>query len=203
MCRRTRRCFGCCATYSTYKGTKYGCGMGLCGACTVLLGGKAVRSCMTHVGAVGGQPITTIEGLSPDGLHPVQVAWEALDVPQCGYCQAGQIMSAAALLAHTPHPTDAEIDAAMSGNICRCGTYHAHSPSHSRSSSSGAAAATKVEGGLEPCSMNRRSFLAVDGPCGRRPGAGVFIARRLPRRRGPARRPTLRRRPSSTSLRMA
>jgi isoquinoline 1-oxidoreductase subunit alpha len=105
------------------RGTKYGCGMGVCGACTVLLAGKAVRSCMTQVSAAVSQPITTIEGLSPDGLHPVQVAWEALDVPQCGYCQAGQIMSAAALLAHTPHPTNAEIDTAMSGNICRCGTY--------------------------------------------------------------------------------
>ena len=105
------------------KGTKYGCGMGVCGACTVLLAGKAARSCMTQVSAAAGQPITTIEGLSPDGLHPVQVAWEALDVPQCGYCQAGQIMAATALLAHTPHPTDAEIDTAMSGNICRCGTY--------------------------------------------------------------------------------
>jgi len=104
------------------KGSKFGCGMGLCGACTVLMGGHAVRSCMTRVGSVS-EPITTIEGLSPDGLHPVQVAWEALDVPQCGYCQAGQIMSAAALLAHTPHPTDAEIDTAMSGNLCRCGTY--------------------------------------------------------------------------------
>jgi len=106
-----------------YKGTKFGCGMGLCGACTVLVGGRAVRSCMTRVGAVTDEAITTIEGLSPDGQHPVQVAWEALDVPQCGYCQAGQIMSAVALLAHTPHPTDAEIDAAMSGNLCRCGTY--------------------------------------------------------------------------------
>jgi isoquinoline 1-oxidoreductase alpha subunit len=106
-----------------YTGTKYGCGMGLCGACTVLLEGKAVRSCMTRVGGVEGRAITTIEGLSPDGLHPVQVAWEAIDVPQCGYCQAGQIMSAAALLAHTPNPTDAEIDTAMSGNLCRCGTY--------------------------------------------------------------------------------
>ena len=105
------------------KGAKYGCGMGLCGACTVLVGGRAVRSCMTQVGAVASEPITTIEGLSPDGLHPVQVAWEALDVPQCGYCQAGQIMSAAALLERTPHPTDADIDAAMSGNLCRCGTY--------------------------------------------------------------------------------
>ena len=105
------------------KGAKYGCGMGICGACTVLLAGKAVRSCMTQVSTAAGQPITTIEGLSHDGLHPVQVAWEALDVPQCGYCQAGQIMAATALLAHTPHPTDAEIDTAMSGNLCRCGTY--------------------------------------------------------------------------------
>jgi isoquinoline 1-oxidoreductase alpha subunit len=106
-----------------YTGTKYGCGMGLCGACTVMVAGRAVRSCMTRVGSVTNDAITTIEGLSPDGQHPVQVAWEALDVPQCGYCQAGQIMSAAALLAHTPHPTDAEIDTAMSGNLCRCGTY--------------------------------------------------------------------------------
>jgi aerobic-type carbon monoxide dehydrogenase small subunit (CoxS/CutS family) len=106
-----------------YRGTKFGCGMGVCGACTVHLGGRAVRSCMTEVSAAAGQPITTIEGLSPDGLHPVQLAWEALDVPQCGYCQSGQIMAAAALLAGTPHPTDAEIDAAMSGNLCRCGTY--------------------------------------------------------------------------------
>jgi isoquinoline 1-oxidoreductase subunit alpha len=104
-------------------GTKYGCGMGLCGACTVIIAGQAVRSCQTQVGTVAGKSVTTIEGLSPDGGHPVQVAWEAIDVPQCGYCQAGQIMSATALLAHTPHPTDAEIDAAMSGNLCRCGTY--------------------------------------------------------------------------------
>jgi isoquinoline 1-oxidoreductase alpha subunit len=106
-----------------YTGTKFGCGMGVCGACTVMIAGKAVRSCTTTAGSVGGQAVTTIEGLSPDGQHPVQVAWEALDVAQCGYCQAGQIISAAALLEHTPHPTDAEIDAAMSGNLCRCGTY--------------------------------------------------------------------------------
>jgi isoquinoline 1-oxidoreductase alpha subunit len=105
------------------KGAKYGCGMGVCGACTVLVGGKAVRSCVTHVGSVGDQPITTIEGLSADATHPVQQAWEAVDVPQCGYCQAGQILAASALLSHNPHPTDADIDDAMSGNLCRCGTY--------------------------------------------------------------------------------
>ncbi len=105
------------------KGAKFGCGIGRCGACTVLLDGQAVRSCMTEVGSVGAGRITTIEGLSPDGLHPVQVAWEALDVPQCGYCQAGQILSAAALLKRTANPTDDDIDAAMSGNLCRCGTY--------------------------------------------------------------------------------
>ena len=104
-------------------GTKYGCGMALCGACTVHVDGHATRSCVTAVSSVVGKPITTIEGLSPDCSHPVQVAWEAIDVPQCGYCQAGQIMSASALLAKTPHPTDQEIDDAMSGNICRCGTY--------------------------------------------------------------------------------
>lgn len=105
------------------KGAKYGCGTGICGACTVLVGGHAVRSCMTHVGSVAGEPITTIEGLSPDGSHPLQVAWTEQDVPQCGYCQAGQIMSAVALLERTPHPTDTDIDAAMNGNLCRCGAY--------------------------------------------------------------------------------
>jgi isoquinoline 1-oxidoreductase alpha subunit len=104
-------------------GTKYGCGMGVCGACTVLVGGRAVRSCMTQVGSVAGQQVTTIEGLSPDGDHALQRAWETHDVAQCGYCQSGQIMSAAALLQRSPHPTDADIDAAMSGNLCRCGTY--------------------------------------------------------------------------------
>jgi len=105
------------------RGTKYGCGMGLCGACTVHVGGRAVRSCQTPVSAAAGAKITTIEGLSPDGSHPVQVAWAEFDVPQCGYCQAGQMMSAAALLAKTPKPSDQDIDSAMNGNICRCGTY--------------------------------------------------------------------------------
>jgi isoquinoline 1-oxidoreductase alpha subunit len=104
-------------------GTKFGCGMALCGACTVHLDGQPTRSCVTPVSAVGTKKVTTIEGLSPEGNHPVQQAWIAEDVPQCGYCQSGQIMSATALLVKTPHPTDADIDAAMSGNICRCGTY--------------------------------------------------------------------------------
>jgi aerobic-type carbon monoxide dehydrogenase small subunit (CoxS/CutS family) len=105
------------------KGTKFGCGVGQCGACTVHLRGRAVRSCQTPVSAAVGAPITTIEGLSADGTHPVQRAWLEIDVPQCGYCQAGQIMSAAALLAAKPRPTDADIDSAMNGNICRCATY--------------------------------------------------------------------------------
>jgi aerobic-type carbon monoxide dehydrogenase small subunit (CoxS/CutS family) len=104
-------------------GTKYGCGMALCGACTVHLEGEAIRSCVTPVSAIGMKKVTTIEGLSADRSHPVQQAWIELDVPQCGYCQSGQIMSAAALLAHTPLPSDGQIDAAMAGNICRCGTY--------------------------------------------------------------------------------
>ena len=104
-------------------GTKYGCGMALCGACTVHLEGEAIRSCVTPVSAIGTRKITTIEGLSAARSHPVQRAWIELDVPQCGYCQSGQIMSAAALLAHTPVPSDGQIDAAMAGNICRCGTY--------------------------------------------------------------------------------
>ena len=97
------------------RGTKYGCGIGQCGV--------AVRACLTPISAVGAKPITTLEGLSPDGTHPCQLAWQEIDVPQCGYCQAGQIMSAAALLARTPKPTDKEIDSAMNGNLCRCGTY--------------------------------------------------------------------------------
>ncbi len=105
------------------KGTKYGCGIGQCGACTVHLRGEPVRSCQTLVSAVAGAPIKTIEGLSADGSHPVQRAWMEIDVAQCGYCQAGQIMSAAALLARTPKVTDADIDKAMNGNLCRCATY--------------------------------------------------------------------------------
>jgi isoquinoline 1-oxidoreductase subunit alpha len=105
------------------KGTKFGCGAGLCGACTVHLNGRAVRSCQTPVSRAAGQAITTIEGLSTNGTHAVQLAWQELDVPQCGYCQAGQMMTASALLAHTPSPTDTEIEDAMNGNICRCGTY--------------------------------------------------------------------------------
>ena len=104
-------------------GTKFGCGIAQCGACTVHLDGAPKRSCVTPVSAAAGKKITTIEGLSADGIHPVQRAWAELDVVQCGYCQSGQIMSAAALLAAKPNPTDTDIDAALSGNICRCGTY--------------------------------------------------------------------------------
>jgi isoquinoline 1-oxidoreductase subunit alpha len=104
-------------------GTKFGCGMALCGACTVHINGEATRSCITTVASVAGKKVTTIEGISTNGLHPVQQAWIAEDVPQCGYCQSGQIMSAVALLSKKPNPTDAEIDDFMSGNICRCGTY--------------------------------------------------------------------------------
>ena len=133
------------------RGTKYGCGIGQCGACTVHLGGQPVRACITTLAMVKDQPITTLEGLSPDGTHPVQLAWEEIDVAQCGYCQAGQMMAAAALLARNPRPTDKDIDSAMNGNLCRCGTYlriraavHkaaelAHSGSSTHSAGAGAA----------------------------------------------------------------
>ena len=104
-------------------GTKYGCGIAQCGACTIHLDGSAIRSCMTPISVIDDGKITTIEGLSKDGDHPVQKAWLEHDVPQCGYCQAGQIMTASALLEENPNPTDEEIDTAMNGNICRCGTY--------------------------------------------------------------------------------
>jgi isoquinoline 1-oxidoreductase alpha subunit len=105
------------------RGTKFGCGVAQCGACTVHLNGAPIRSCSLPIAAVANADITTIEGLSKDGTHPLQLAWQEIDVPQCGYCQAGQLMSAAALLARTPKPTDADIDAAMNGNLCRCATY--------------------------------------------------------------------------------
>lgn len=105
------------------KGTKFGCGIGSCGACTIHVDGVAVKGCQTQVGTVGAKAVTTIEGLSTDGTHPLQKAWMDVDVPQCGYCQAGQLMAAAALLKATPKPTDAQINTAMTGNVCRCGTY--------------------------------------------------------------------------------
>lgn len=105
-------------------GTKFGCGIGMCGACTVLVGGRATRSCITPIADVAGTEITTIEGLSPNGDHPVQVAWRNISVPQCGYCQSGQIMQAVALLKDIPSPTNDDIDAVMTGNLCRCMTYN-------------------------------------------------------------------------------
>ncbi len=105
-------------------GTKYSCGIALCGACTVLLDGEPVRSCVLPISGAAGAEVTTIEGLAPNGDHPLQRAWIEEDVPQCGYCQAGQLMTAAALLERNPDPTDEQIDAAMAGNLCRCGTYH-------------------------------------------------------------------------------
>ncbi len=136
-------------------GTKYGCGIGQCGACTVHLNGVAERSCITTVEMAAKAKITTIEGLSVDGTHPVQIAWQEVDVPQCGYCQSGQIMAAAALLAKKPHPTDQDIDTAMDGNLCRCGTYlrirqaihKAAVPNHAPAGKPAAKASTTSKGG--------------------------------------------------------
>ena len=124
-------------------GTKFGCGIGMCGACTVHLNGRAIRSCITPVGAIAGQRITTIEGLSPDGQHPLQKAWIATQTPQCGYCQSGQIMQAATLLQDFPNPSDADIDAVMGGNLCRCMTY-------SRIRKAIRLAATEMQGAATP-----------------------------------------------------
>ncbi len=125
------------------KGTKFGCGISQCGACTVHLNGRPVRACVTPVKAVTG-PVTTIEGLSADGSHPVQRAWQEVDVPQCGYCQAGQIMSAAALLASNPKPSDGDINTAMNGNLCRCGTYSRIRQAIHRAAALGPARATQT-----------------------------------------------------------
>jgi len=139
-------------------GTKYGCGIGQCGACTVHMGGQPIKSCMIPVSSAGNAPITTIEGLAPNVAHPLQQAWQEIDVPQCGYCQAGQIMAAAALLAKQPKPTDTDIDNAMNGNLCRCGTYvriraaiHKAASGMSRATKAAALAPARsgnVEGGL-------------------------------------------------------
>jgi isoquinoline 1-oxidoreductase alpha subunit len=136
-----------------FTGTKFGCGMALCGACTVHINGEATRSCVTPVSSVAGKKVTTIEGLSADRSHPVQQAWIELEVPQCGYCQSGQIMSAAALLAKKAQPSDAEIDDAMTGNICRCGTYqrirkavHRAAQLHARSAKPGAPVKAEANG---------------------------------------------------------
>jgi isoquinoline 1-oxidoreductase subunit alpha len=132
-------------------GTKFGCGLGLCGACTVHINGEAIRSCITPISSVAGKQVMTIEGLSPDHSHPVQQAWIDIDVPQCGYCQSGQIMTASAFLAKTPHPTDDQIDDAMAGNICRCGTYDRirkaiHEAAKIRAGGAEAASATADDG---------------------------------------------------------
>lgn len=132
------------------KGTKFGCGISMCGACTVHVDGEATRSCVTPVSAVGGREVTTIEGLSPDGSHPLQQVWREMDVPQCGYCQAGQLMTVSALLAKNPRPTDEEIDRTMNGNLCRCGTYlriHAGIHEAARRMEATAAEATRARGG--------------------------------------------------------
>jgi len=125
-------------------GTKYGCGIGACGACTVHIDGIASRACLTPISTVGSKKVTTIEGLDSHAMHPLQQAWQELDVPQCGYCQAGQIMTASALLKTNPHPTDHEIDAAMAGNLCRCATYIRIRAGIHRAAEIGAAGTSKV-----------------------------------------------------------
>jgi isoquinoline 1-oxidoreductase alpha subunit len=143
------------------KGTKFGCGAAQCGACTVHVNGSPTRSCVLPASAVEGAEVLTIEGLSPDGSHPVQRAWQELDVPQCGYCQAGQIMAAAALLARNPNPSDAEIDAAMNGNLCRCGTYLRIRRAIRR-------AAELMAGGAQPQGNGRSQRSLEDGAPARR-----------------------------------
>jgi isoquinoline 1-oxidoreductase alpha subunit len=128
------------------RGTKYGCGAGLCGACTVQIQGRPMRSCQTPISKVAGASVTTIEGLSPDGSHPVQIAWREVDVPQCGYCQAGQIMTAASLLASNPKPSADQIDTAMNGNLCRCGTYLRIREGVARAAAIAAGATTTAQG---------------------------------------------------------
>ena len=144
-------------------GTKFGCGMALCGACTVHINGEATRSCVTKTADVAGKKVTTIEGLSTEHSHPVQQAWIEVDVPQCGDCQSGQIMQAAAMLAKTPHPTDAEIDDAMSGNLCRCGTYQRiREAIHlaAKQSTGAKKPATKPAGDKNPSTSNVRVALS-------------------------------------------
>ncbi len=139
------------------KGTKYGCGISRCGACTVHVNGVATRSCQTPVSRAAGADITTIEGLSPDGMHAVQQAWEELDVPQCGYCQAGQIMAAASLLAKNAKPTDADIDTAMNTNLCRCATYlRIRAAIHRAAEIKGGATAVRGPDAPAPVSPDRR-----------------------------------------------
>jgi isoquinoline 1-oxidoreductase subunit alpha len=140
-------------------GTKFGCGVALCGACTVHINGQAARSCITPVSSVAGQKVTTIEGLSKDRSHPVQRAWIEVDVPQCGYCQSGQIMSASALLSKTPHPTDAQIDAAMNGNICRCGTYLRIREAIHRAAQLGKSTAAHNDAGTAPATVAQNAMV--------------------------------------------